>query len=52
MPCDRELETFQAVLGEDVAVERVEHILAGSRRCAYRVVATAASKEVAVDLRT
>lgn len=49
--CNRELETFQAVLGADVTVERVEHILAGSRRCAYRVVPTAASKEVAVDRR-
>lgn len=49
--CHRELETFQAVLGEDVTVERVEHILAGARRCAYRVVPVAASKEVAVDRR-
>lgn len=35
--CNRELETFQAVLGEEVTVERVEHLLAGSRRCAYRI---------------
>lgn len=35
--CDRELEVFQAVLGDDVAVERTEHIVAGARRCAYRV---------------
>lgn len=35
--CQRELETFQAVLGTDVTVERVEHILGGSRRCAYRI---------------
>ncbi|MEM1241845.1 MAG: transcriptional regulator, partial [Cyanobacteria bacterium P01_H01_bin.26] len=33
----RELEVFQAVLGEHVEVERTEHILNGSRRCAYRV---------------
>lgn len=33
--CDRELEIFQTVLGVDV--ERTEHILAGARRCAYRV---------------
>ncbi|MCX6049715.1 MAG: transcriptional regulator [Chloroflexi bacterium] len=36
--CNRELETFQTVLGDDVIIERVEHILAGSRRCAYRVI--------------
>lgn len=36
--CNRELETFQTVLGDDVTVERVEHILAGSRRCAYHIV--------------
>lgn len=36
--CQRELETFQAVLGDDVSVNRAEHILAGSRRCVYRLV--------------
>ncbi|CAN5829300.1 transcriptional regulator [soil metagenome] len=40
--CNRELETFQAVLGENVTVERVEHILTGARRCAYRVMPKAA----------
>jgi predicted ArsR family transcriptional regulator len=35
--CARELETFQALLGPDVRVERTEHVLAGARRCAYRV---------------
>lgn len=35
--CARELEVFQTVLGEDVKVERTEHIIAGARRCAYRV---------------
>ncbi|MDB9525119.1 transcriptional regulator [Oscillatoria sp. CS-180] len=35
--CSRELEVFQAVLGEHVDIERTEHILEGSRRCAYRV---------------
>ena len=34
--CDKELEVFQSVLGVDV--ERTEHILAGARRCAYRVM--------------
>ncbi len=35
--CAMELEVFQAVLGNDVRVERTDHILAGARRCAYRV---------------
>jgi predicted ArsR family transcriptional regulator len=35
--CGKELEVFQAVLGEGVVVERTEHIVAGARRCAYRV---------------
>ena len=35
--CARELEVFQAVLGENVSVTRTEHIVAGARRCAYRV---------------
>ncbi|MGL5806300.1 MAG: helix-turn-helix transcriptional regulator [Xenococcaceae cyanobacterium] len=36
--CARELEVFQTVLGKDVAIERSEHILSGSRRCVYRVL--------------
>lgn len=35
--CDRELEIFQTVLGENVVVARTEHIIAGARRCAYQV---------------
>jgi hypothetical protein len=35
--CGKELEVFQEVLGEDVRIERTEHIVAGARRCAYRV---------------
>lgn len=35
--CAQELEVFQTVLGNDVVVERTEHIVAGARRCAYRV---------------
>ena len=27
------------VLGPDVTVERTDHILAGARRCAYRITA-------------
>jgi predicted ArsR family transcriptional regulator len=40
--CRIELEVFQTVLGGDVVVERSEHILAGARRCAYRVMPTGA----------
>ncbi len=35
--CASELQLFQSVLGPDVMVERSEHILAGARRCAYRI---------------
>jgi predicted ArsR family transcriptional regulator len=35
--CETELSLFRAVLGRDVHVERVEHIISGDRRCAYRI---------------
>jgi predicted ArsR family transcriptional regulator len=35
--CAMELELFGKVLGPEVEIEREEHILAGARRCAYRV---------------
>jgi predicted ArsR family transcriptional regulator len=35
--CTQELDVFQAVLGSDVSVERIEHLVAGARRCVYRV---------------
>ena len=35
--CVSELEVFQAVLGNDVTVERTEHLLQEGRRCVYRV---------------
>ena len=35
--CATELDLFQAVLGPRVTVERVEHIVSGDRRCAYRI---------------
>jgi predicted ArsR family transcriptional regulator len=35
--CAKELDVFGRVLGEGVMVERTEHILAGARRCVYRV---------------
>src|SRR5690606_27835317 len=36
--CRSELDVFAAALGPDVAVERGEHLLSGSRRCTYRIV--------------
>jgi predicted ArsR family transcriptional regulator len=38
--CSAELETFQRVLGPEVTVTRVQHVLSGDRRCAYRVEPT------------
>jgi predicted ArsR family transcriptional regulator len=35
--CTAELETFRRVLGPDVTVTRVQHVLSGDRRCAYHV---------------
>jgi predicted ArsR family transcriptional regulator len=40
--CSTELDLFRSVLGRGVAVERVEHIVAGDRRCAYRIAPTIA----------
>ena len=37
--CRSELEVFRAALGDDVQVERVQHVFAGDQRCAYRVTA-------------
>lgn len=36
--CTSELNTFKFILGNDVSVTRVNHIIAGDRRCAYRIV--------------
>ncbi|KAA0235624.1 MAG: hypothetical protein JJLCMIEE_00537 [Acidimicrobiales bacterium] len=35
--CRSELEVFRSALGEDVTVEREEHMVSGSRRCTYRI---------------
>ena len=35
--CDAEMKTFKEIFGEDVSVERVDHIIAGARRCAYKI---------------
>ena len=39
--CSTELDLFRSVLGAGVEVERVEHIVSGDRRCAYRVTPSA-----------
>ena len=39
--CSAELEAFQRALGPDATVTRTQHVLAGDRRCAYRVEAAA-----------
>ena len=36
--CKSELDTFRTVLGDNVKVERIDHILQGARRCAYRIM--------------
>src|SRR3984957_11734052 len=41
--CREELSLFSSVLGEGVSVERTDHILAGARRCAYRITPNAAT---------
>jgi predicted ArsR family transcriptional regulator len=35
--CDAEMEVFRAILGEGVTIERAEHMVAGARRCVYRI---------------
>lgn len=40
--CRSELALFQRCLGPGLAVERTEHLLAGARRCAYRITAVGA----------
>jgi predicted ArsR family transcriptional regulator len=35
--CRGELELFRVVLGADVNVDRTQHMIAGDRRCVYRI---------------
>ena len=35
--CKSELNTFKKVLGDNIQIKRVNHILAGARRCAYKI---------------
>jgi predicted ArsR family transcriptional regulator len=43
--CRAELNVFRAVLGPEVSVERIDHILSGARRCAYRITANTVARE-------
>ena len=43
--CRAELDVFRDVLGPGAAVDRIEHVLAGARRCAYRITQIEARKE-------
>ncbi len=35
--CGGEMDLFRALLGKNATIERTEHIVAGARRCAYRI---------------
>ena len=35
--CRQELDVFRAALGKDATIVRTDHILAGARRCAYKI---------------
>lgn len=35
--CRQELEMFECLLGKEVTIERIEHLLSGQRRCVYRI---------------
>jgi iron-sulfur cluster biosynthesis transcriptional regulator SufR len=35
--CAKELEIFQAILGDEVNIQRVEHMISGERRCVYQI---------------
>ena len=39
--CRSELRLFETVLGAGTTIERIEHIIAGARRCAYRIAGQA-----------
>ena len=45
--CGSELALFREVLGPEVAVERTQHIVAGDRRCTYRVAPLSSKRAAA-----
>jgi predicted ArsR family transcriptional regulator len=50
--CRDELAMFRTLLGPDVQVSRGEHVLAGARRCAYRIEPIAAATRLAAAPRS
>lgn len=38
--CSAEFKTLQSVIGENVAIKRIEYIIDGGRRCAYRILSS------------
>jgi predicted ArsR family transcriptional regulator len=46
--CRSELALFAASLGPSVRVERIDHLLAGGRRCAYRIAPVVVADPAAV----
>ena len=48
--CGGELSLFRNVLGDDVSVERIEHILSGDRCCSYRISDRPAESSSGSDL--
>jgi len=47
--CRDELGLFRSALGDDVSVERSEHLLSGARRCAYRITPMASARVTVPD---
>lgn len=45
--CASELDLFREVVGRDWRVERLDHIVAGARRCAYRISAATQAQPAA-----
>jgi predicted ArsR family transcriptional regulator len=43
--CRSEQQVFREVLGPSAVVERIEHLQAGARRCAYRIIPTGSLTE-------
>ena len=49
--CQGELELFRKVLGDDVVIERTQHLMAGDQRCAYRIRPADAAARTLVSVR-
>jgi predicted ArsR family transcriptional regulator len=49
--CRAELELFREALGAEATITRVDHILAGARRCAYRITRKDSDAQAPTDPR-